>query len=357
MSLAIITGASGLVGSETAKFLLNKGFEVLGIDNNERKKLFGKDGDTNKIKKELIKNFKNYKHFNLDIRNISGLEKIFKKYNKNIDFILHAAAQPSHDWAYKDIRTDFSINSIGTLNMLELTKKYCPESVFIFTSTNKVYGDNPNRLNFIETKYRWSVNKKQKYYKGIDETMSIDNCKHSLFGVSKAYADLLVQEYNKNFGIKTACFRAGCITGPNHSGAKLHGFLSYLVKSCVKNREYQLIGYKGKQVRDNIHSYDLTNAFWFFYKKPVNNAVFNIGGSNYSNCSILEAINYIENKLKIKVNKKIIPYPRVGDHQWYISNINKFKKTYPKFKLTYNTGRILDEILESYVFKSNNQIK
>jgi len=357
MSLAIITGASGLVGSETAKFLLNKGFEVLGIDNNERKKLFGKDGDTSKIKNDLIKNFKNYKHFNLDIRNISGLEKIFKKYNKNIEFILHAAAQPSHDWAYKDIRADFSINSIGTLNMLELTKKYCSESVFIFTSTNKVYGDNPNRLNFIETKYRWSVSKKQNYYKGIDETMSIDNCKHSLFGVSKAYADLLVQEYNKNFGIKTACFRAGCITGPNHSGAKLHGFLSFLVKSCVKNREYQLIGYKGKQVRDNIHSYDLTNAFWFFYKKPIDNAVFNIGGSNYSNCSILEAINYIEKKLKIKVKKKTIPNPRVGDHQWYISNINKFKKTYPKFKLTYNTERILDEILESYVFKSNNQIK
>jgi len=350
MSLAIITGSSGLVGSETAKFLLAKGFDVIGIDNNERKKLFGKDGDTNSIKKDLIKNYKKYKHFNIDIRNLSGLEKIFKKYNKNINFILHAAAQPSHDWAYKDAMKDFSINALGTLNMLELTKKYCPNSVFIFTSTNKVYGDNPNKLNFVETKNRWTVKKNQKYHQGIDESMSIDSCKHSLFGVSKAYADLLVQEYNKNFGIKTACFRAGCITGPNHSGAKLHGFLSYLVKSCVRDKKYQLIGYKGKQVRDNIHSYDLTNAFWFFYNKPIDNAVFNIGGSNYSNCSILEAISYLEKKLRIKVRKEIISKPRIGDHQWYISNINKFKKTYPQFKLTYNTEKILDEILESYVF-------
>ena len=350
MSLAIITGSSGLVGSETAKFLLDKGFDVLGIDNNERKKLFGKDGDTNKIKRNLIKNYKKYRHFNIDIRNLSGLEKIFKKYNKNINFILHAAAQPSHDWAYKDAMKDFSINSLGTLNMLELTKKYCPDTVFIFTSTNKVYGDNPNKLNFLKQKLGGRLKTHKKYYHGIDESMSIDNCKHSLFGVSKTYADLLVQEYNKNFGIKTACFRAGCITGPNHSGAKLHGFLSYLVKSCVRDKKYQLIGYKGKQVRDNIHSYDLTNAFWFFYKRPVKDAVFNIGGSNYSNCSILEAINYIEKKINIKIKKKIISKPRVGDHQWYISNINKFKKNYPEFKLTYNTEKILDEILENYVF-------
>lgn len=346
MSLAIITGASGLVGSETAIFLLNKGFEVIGIDNNERKRLFGKDGDTSKIKSYLSREYKKYKHFNIDIRNLSGLEKIFKKYRKNIDFILHAAAQPSHDWAYRDVRRDFSINSLGTLNVLEFTKKYCPSATFIFTSTNKVYGNNPNKLNFIETKDRWTIKKNSKFYRGIDETMSIDNCTHSLFGISKTYADLLVQEYNKNFGIKTACFRAGCITGPNHSGAKLHGFLSYLVKACIRDKQYQLIGYKGKQVRDNIHSFDLTNAFWSFYKKPVDNAVFNIGGSDYSNCSILEAIGYIENKLSIKVKKKIISTPRTGDHQWYISNIDKFKKIYPKFRLTYNTEKILDEIIE-----------
>lgn len=348
MSLAIITGASGLVGSETAIFLLNKGFDVIGIDNNERKKLFGRDGDTSKIRNFLSKKYKNYKHFNIDIRNLSELDKIFKKYKKNINFILHAAAQPSHDWAYRDIRRDFNINSLGTLNILEFTKKYCPKATFIFTSTNKVYGNNPNKLNFIETKNRWTIKKNSKFYRGIDETMSIDNCTHSFFGISKTYADLLVQEYNKNFGLKTACFRAGCITGPNHSGAKLHGFLSYLVKACIRDKQYQLIGYKGKQVRDNIHSFDLTNAFWSFYKKPVDDAVFNIGGSNYSNCSILEAIGYIEKKLNIKVKKTVIPTPRTGDHQWYISNIDKFKKFYPKFKLTYNTEKILDEIIEDY---------
>ena len=347
MSIAIITGSTGLVGSETSKFLLNKGFKIIGIDNNERKKLFGKDGDTTRIKNYLVKNFKSYIHKNIDILDTPKIEKIFKYYKKEIKFILHAAAQPSHDWAYKDIRKDFRINSLGTLNMLELTKKYCPESIFIFTSTNKVYGDNPNKLDFIEKKTRWSPKKKNYNIKGIDENMSIDNCKHSLFGVSKTYADLLVQEYNKNFGIKTGVFRAGCITGPNHSGAELHGFLSYLVKSCIKNKSYKIIGYKGKQVRDNIHSSDLSTAFWEFYKRPVDNAVFNIGGGIYSNCSIIEAINFVEMKLNIKVKKKFLKRPRIGDHQWYISDISKFKKYYPNFKIRYNTNKILDEIIYS----------
>jgi CDP-paratose 2-epimerase len=347
MSIAIITGSSGLVGSETSRFLLNKGFKVIGIDNNERKKLFGNDGDTTKIKKKLLTNYKNYTHKNHSILNYSQIEKIFRYYKKNIKFILHAAAQPSHDWAYKDVRKDFNINSLGTLNILELTKKYCSNAVFIFTSTNKVYGDNPNKIGFVETKNRW-IPKNQKVYKnGINENMSIDNCKHSLFGVSKSYADLIVQEYNKNFGIKTGVFRAGCITGPNHSGAQLHGFLSYLVKSCVKNKSYQIIGYKGKQVRDNIHSNDLSKAFWEFFKNPVDDAVFNIGGGIYSNCSILEAIDYIEYKLNTNIKKKFLKSPRIGDHQWYISDISKFKKYYPKFEIRYNTKKILDEIIES----------
>ncbi len=346
MSLALITGANGLVGSETAIFLLNKGFDVVGIDNNQRKNFFGQDGDTTRIKNFLKKKYKNYKHYNIDIRNNSGLENIFKKYGKNINFILHAAAQPSHDWAYKDIRVDFNINSLGTLNVLELTKKYSANSIFIFTSTNKVYGNNPNKLKFKELKKRWTPINSSKFINGIDETMSIDNCTHSFFGISKTYADLLVQEYNKNFGLKTACFRAGCITGPNHSGAKLHGFLSYLVKSCLRNKSYQIIGYKGKQVRDNIHSYDLTNAFWMFYKKPVDNAVFNIGGSTFSNCSILEAIEYIEQKIGFKVKRIFLNKPRIGDHQWYISDINKFIKNYPKYKIKYSTKKILDEIIE-----------
>ena len=346
MSLAIITGSNGLVGSETAIFLLEKGFDVIGIDNNERKKLFGKDGDTTWLKKYLKRKYKKYKHYDCDIRDNKSITKIFRYYKKRVEFVLHAAAQPSHDWAYKNIRKDFEINALGTLNILESVKNYSPEAVFIFTSTNKVYGDNPNKIKLIEKKNRWSPQKKSIYTNGINEEMTLDNCTHSLFGTSKVYADLLVQEYNKNFGVKTACFRAGCITGPNHSGAKLHGFLSFLVKECVRNKTYQIIGYKGKQVRDNIHSKDLTEAFWYFYKDPINNAVFNIGGGKYSNCSILEAINYLEKKLNIVVKKKILNKPRVGDHKWYVSDINKFQNSYPKFKIKYNTEKIINQILE-----------
>lgn len=349
MALALITGSAGLVGSETAIFLINKGFEVIGIDNNERVKFFGKDGDTTRIKNRLIQFSKSYKHLDIDITDKSKLENIFKKCKGRFSFILHAAAQPSHDWAKKDIHKDFNINAIGTLNMLELARIYSPAAKFIFTSTNKVYGDNPNKLKFKEYKSRWDVEKKSKFYEGIDENLSIDNCTHSFFGVSKSYADLLAQEYNKNFGMNVACFRAGCITGPNHSGAELHGFLSYLVKSCIKKKSYKLIGYKGKQVRDNIHSSDLANAFWHYYKKPVENALFNIGGSRYSNCSILEAISYIEKKLNIYVNRIMFSLPRVGDHQWYISDISKFKQSYPEFKLKYNISKILDELIDSEI--------
>jgi CDP-paratose 2-epimerase len=349
MGLALITGSSGLVGSETATFLINKGFEVIGIDNNERKRLFGKDGDTIRIKNRLIQSSKSYKHLDIDITNKSKIERIFKKYKNKFSFILHAAAQPSHDWAKNNVFKDFKINAIGSLNMLELTRIYSPKAKFIFTSTNKVYGDNPNKLKLIEYESRWEIEKKSKFYKGINESLSIDNCTHSFFGVSKSYADLLAQEYNKNFGMNVACFRAGCITGPNHSGAELHGFLSYLVKSCIRKKSYKLIGYKGKQVRDNIHSSDLSNAFWQYYKKPVKDSLFNIGGSRYSNCSILEAIQYVEKKLSISVKKIKINLPRVGDHQWYISDISKFKKCYPEFKLKYNIPRILDEIIEAEI--------
>lgn len=348
MSLALITGSTGLVGSEATKFLIEKGFEVIGIDNNERKKLFGKDGDTSSVKKYLCKSFKNYKHFNIDILDKPKLNKVFKKFHKNIKFILHTAAQPSHDWAYRDISKDFNINAVGTLNMLELTKKYCPKSVFIFTSTNKVYGDNPNKIKLVEKKMRWQPKDNIKFKYGFDENLSIDHCKHSFFGASKTYADLVVQEYNKNFGLKAVSFRAGCITGPNHNGAKLHGFLSYLTKSCLQNKEYQLIGFKGKQVRDNIHSFDLVNAFWHYFKKPSEDSVFNIGGGIHSNSSILEAISFIEIETGLNVRKKFEIKPRVGDHQWYISDIRLFKKRYPQFKFKYNNKEILLELIERY---------
>ena len=347
MSVAIITGSSGLVGSESVNFFCDKGFDVIGIDNNLRKFFFGKDGSTIWIKNKLLKRNKNFKNLNLDIRNYEKLQKIFKKYSRNISLIIHCAAQPSHDYGKNYPIIDFNVNATGTLNLLELTKKYCPNSPFIFMSTNKVYGDNPNNLRLIEKKNRWELTKENKYFKGIDEQFSIDHCTHSFFGVSKTYADLIVQEYGNNVGIKTACFRAGCITGPNHSGAKLHGFLSYLVKSCVSKKKYTIIGYKGKQVRDNMHSFDLVNCFWEFYKKPKKGEVFNIGGGLHSNCSIIEAINIIEKitnqKIKIFMNRN----NRIGDHIWYVSNISKFKKFYPNWKQKYNTKKIIEELVEN----------
>ena len=348
MSIVIITGSSGLVGSEAVNFFCHKGFDVIGIDNNLREFFFGRDGSTLWIKKNLIKRNKKFKNFNIDIRNFNGLEKIFKKYRRNISLIIHCAAQPSHDYGKKFPVLDFNVNATGTLNLLELTKIYCPNAPFIFTSTNKVYGDNPNKLSIIETKNRWELKKNNKYYNGIDEKFSIDHCTHSFFGVSKTYADLIVQEYGKNIGLKTVCFRAGCITGPNHSGAKLHGFLSYLVKITLATRKYSLIGYKGKQVRDNLHSYDLVNCFWEFFKKPKRGEVYNIGGGRYSNCSILEALDLVEKISNISISRNVVRIPRIGDHIWYISNLKKFKNHYPKWKQKYNTKKILGELIESF---------
>ena len=347
MSLVLITGSCGLVGSEAAIFFSKKGFEILGVDNNARKFFFGPDGDISWIKKSLKKKIKNYNHYNIDIRNYNSLKKIFSKYKNQIKLIIHCAAQPSHDWAKNKAFIDFDVNAKGTLNLLELTKRYCSSSPFIFMSTNKVYGDNPNKLPLIEKKTRWEVNKNHKFVNGIDETMSLDSCTHSFFGVSKTYADLIVQEYGKNIGLKTACFRAGCITGPNHSGAKLHGFLSYLVKSCLTKKSYNIIGYKGKQVRDNLHSKDLINCFWEFFKKPRYGEIYNTGGGKFSNCSILEAINLVESYTNLKIEKKIISRNRVGDHIWYISNMKKFKRHYPKWKQSYSTKKIIYELINS----------
>ena len=346
MSLAIITGSTGLVGSEAVNFFCDKGFDVIGIDNDLRKFFFGSDASTAFIKK-IIKKNKKYIHHNLDIRNSNDIERIFKKYKKKISLIIHCAAQPSHDYGKKFPKLDFDVNAYGTLNLLELTRKYCSEAVFIFMSTNKVYGDNPNKLKFIEKKERWELSKNNPYFNGIGESFSIDNCTHSFFGVSKTYADLIVQEYGNNLGLKTVSFRAGCITGPNHRGAELHGFLSYLVKNSYFKKKYNFIGYKGKQVRDNLHSVDLIKCFWEYYKRPRPGKVYNIGGGRFSNCSIIEAINIFENLTNIKVKTKIIKEPRVGDHIWYISNLKKFKIDYPKWKQNYNTKKIIEDLLSN----------
>tara|TARA_Y100000591_G_scaffold248757_1_gene219930 strand:- start:589 stop:1638 length:1050 start_codon:yes stop_codon:yes gene_type:complete len=346
MSIVLITGSNGLVGSEAVNFFHDKGFDVVGIDNNLRKFFFGSSGSTNWIKLRLLKRNKNFKSFNLDIRNLTGLEKIFKKYKKQISLIIHCAAQPSHDYGKNFPFLDFNVNATGTLNLLELTKKFCPNSPFIFMSTNKVYGDNPNKLKIFEKETRWELKKNNENYYGIKETFPIDNATHSFFGVSKIYADLIVQEYGKNIGLKTVCFRGGCITGPNHSGASLHGFLSYLVKISMSEKQYNLIGYKGKQVRDNLHSYDLVNCFWQFYKKPSSGEIFNIGGGRFSNCSIVEALDLVEDLGKIQIKRKFLKKARVGDHVWYISDISKFKNKYPKWKQKYNTKKIIEELIE-----------
>ena len=348
MSVILITGSCGLVGSESVKFFASKGFDVVGIDNNYRQIFFGKDGDTRWIKNNLIKLHKNYTHINVDIRNYSALEKIYKKYKSSIKLIIHSAAQPSHDWAKEKPFVDFNINALGTLNLLDLTKKYSYNAPFIFLSTNKVYGDNPNSLPLRELNSRWEIDKKNKFFRGIDESMSLDNCVHSFFGASKSYADLIVQEYGKNEGLKTVCFRAGCITGPNHSGARLHGFLSYLVKSSLKYHSYSIYGYKGKQVRDNIHSHDLVKCFWSYFKKPRVGEIYNMGGGRKSNCSVIEALNYVESLANIKVKKIYYKTNRVGDHIWYITNTKKFRQHYPDWKQKYETKQIIQELIYSF---------
>ena len=345
MSVILITGSNGLVGSESVNFFCDKGYKVIGIDNDLRGFFFGKNASTKWLKKVLLKRNKKFKNYNADIRNFQNLEKIFKRYRKNIKLIIHCAAQPSHDYGKDHPIIDFNVNATGTLNLLELTKKYCFESPFIFMSTNKVYGDNPNTLPLKKGKTRFEISKKSNFFKGINEKFPIDDCTHSFFGVSKTYADLIVQEYGKNVGLSTVCFRAGCITGPKHSGSELHGFLSYLVKKCLKEKSYNIIGYSGKQVRDNIHSHDLVKCFWEFFKKPKFGEIYNIGGGRKSNCSIMEAINLVEELSGISVKKKYISKNRVGDHIWYITDNSKFKKDYPKWRQKYDTKKIIEELI------------
>jgi CDP-paratose 2-epimerase len=338
----LITGSAGLIGSQSVHFFCQKDYQVIGIDNDMRSYFFGESASTAWNRDQLKKKYKNYKHYSVDIREFTELEKIFKK--NEFDLVIHTAAQPSHDWAAKEPFSDFFINAVGTLNMLEATRKYCPQAVFIFTSTNKVYGDNPNYLPLEEKDTRYEISKKHAYFKGIDESMSIDNCVHSIFGVSKSSADLMVQEYGRYFKMKTAVFRGGCLTGPAHSAAQLHGFLAYLVNAIVKDVPYTIFGYKGKQVRDNIHAHDVVNAFYHFYKKPRKGEVYNMGGSRFSNVSVLEAIQKIENitgkKAKFKYSKK----NRIGDHIWYISDTSKFQNHYPDWKYTYDGDAILEEL-------------
>ncbi len=341
----LITGSAGLIGSEAVNFFCSNGFDVHGIDNNMRRYFLGVDGDTNWMRKKLLKEQKSYTHHDIDIRDSKKLHALFKE--NRFDLIIHTAAQPSHDWAANEPLTDFSINATGTLVLLECMREFAKESVFIFTSTNKVYGDTPNMLPLVEESTRWEIPKSHKYWKGIDESMSIDASIHSIFGVSKTSADLMVQEYGKYFGLRTAVFRGGCLTGPAHSAARLHGFLAYLVKCIREGIPYVINGYKGKQVRDNIHAHDLISAFYEVYKNPRNGEVYNISGSRYSNVSILEAIEKIEKILDKKANITYVDKPRIGDHMWYISDVSKFQSHYPGWHYTYDGDAILSELCKN----------
>jgi len=348
MNIALITGSSGLIGSEAVSFFSDKFDLVVGVDNNLREYFFGKEASVEWNKRRLEDKFKNFKSYSADIRSVESLENIFKEYGADIKLILHTAAQPSHDWAAKEPFTDFTVNANGTLNMLEMCRLNCPEAIFIFTSTNKVYGDTPNYLPLIEREERWEIDTTHPYYKdGIDESMSIDQTKHSLFGASKVAADVLVQEYGKYFGMKTGVFRGGCLTGPNHSGAQLHGFLAYLMKCAITKNHYSIFGYKGKQVRDNIHSWDLVNMFWAFYQNPRHGEVYNAGGGRFANCSMLEAIKICEQISGNKMNYSYTESNRIGDHIWWISDLSKFKSHYPKWNWKYDLQSTLVEMHDS----------
>jgi CDP-paratose 2-epimerase len=338
----LVTGSSGLIGSEAVRFYCQKGYQVHGIDNNMREYFFGKAGNTKINSKLLLHKYKNYIHHDFDIRNNTKINDLFRE--KRFNLIIHTAAQPSHDWAAREPITDFSVNANATLIILEAVRNYAKEAIFIFTSTNKVYGDNPNKLDFIELKTRYELPRNHKFYKGINESMSIDNTTHSIFGVSKTAADLMVQEYGRYFGLRTVVFRCGCLTGQAHAAVKLHGFLAYLVK-CIKERKpYSIIGFKGKQVRDNLHAYDLITAFDEYYKRPRIGEFYNMGGSRHSNISIIEAISKIEKILDKKAKTTYVDFSRKGDHQWYISDVTKFQNHYPKWNYTYSIDKVIESL-------------
>lgn len=345
MSVAVITGSAGLIGAEAVRFFSARGLDVVGIDNDMRRTFFGDDASTAWSRRALQSTVPRYAHHEVDIRDRDAIEGLFARYGQRISAVIHTAAQPSHDWAAKDPHVDFSVNANGTLVLLDATRRFCPDASFIFTSTNKVYGDNPNKLPLVELDSRWEVASDHAYADhGIDEQMSVDHTQHSLFGVSKLAADQLVQEYGRYFGMKTVCFRGGCLTGPGHSGTMLHGFLSYLVKCAVTGSEYTIFGYKGKQVRDNIHAADLVNMFWHYCQNPRSGEVYNAGGGRHSNCSMQEAITLCEELTGRSMRVKYDDRARLGDHIWYVSDTRKFQNHYPDWSYRYDLRATLEEI-------------
>jgi len=350
MTTAIVTGSAGLIGSETARTLCGHGVAVTGIDNDMRRVFFGSEASTAGVREEL-RALSGYRHVDADIRDFAALERVFSELGTAVSLVVHTAAQPSHDWAARDPLLDFDVNAAATLKLLELTRRHCPDAAFVFTSTNKVYGDTPNALPLVERESRWEVDPAHAYAAhGIPETMSIDQCLHSVFGASKVAADIAVQEFGRYFGMKTAAFRCGCLTGPQHSGAELHGFLAYLMKCVCIGRTYTVFGYKGKQVRDNIHSADVVSAFLEFWRAPrPGGQVYNLGGGTFSNCSMLEAIEKCEAIAGRTLQWTYSPTNRIGDHIWYVSDLRKFQADYPGWTQQYSLDALLRDIYQSNV--------
>lgn len=322
------------------------GLDVVGIDNGMREVFFGQSASTRWMTDKLRREVRAYTHYNLDIRDAPAIHRVFARYSNAIKLIIHTAAQPSHDWAATDPATDFTVNANGTSVLLEATRRYAPDAVFIYMSTNKVYGDRPNTLPLVEQGARWEIDPIHAYRNGIPETMPVDATLHSLFGASKLAADVLVQEYGRYFGMKTVCFRGGCLTGPNHSGTQLHGFLAYLMKCAMTGAPYTIFGYKKKQVRDNIHSADLIQAFHQYFLEPRCGAVYNIGGGRFSNCSMLEAIEHCEAITGNRLHYTYLDENRRGDHIWWISDLSHFQEDYPNWTLRFGVSEILRQIYE-----------
>jgi CDP-paratose 2-epimerase len=344
--IAIVTGSGGLVGSESVRHFVEAGYEVVGIENDMRARFFGAEASTARQTRRLLDAYESFRSVDLDIRDREGVDRLFETLAHDLELVIHTAAQPSHDWAASDPQTDFTVNANGTLNLLESTRRHQPEATFVFTSTNKVYGDRPNSLPLVELETRLDVPEDHEYHAGIPISMPIDSSLHSLFGASKAAADLLVQEYGRYFEMPTVCFRGGCLTGPNHAGTRLHGFLSYLMRCTVAGEHYTVHGYGAKQVRDNIHSADLVRAFAAFHEAPRRGAVYNIGGGRESNCSMLEAIDCCQQIAGRELDWSLDPNPRRGDHRWWISDLDEFRRDYPAWGLEYGIEKILCEIYE-----------
>ncbi len=348
MATAIVTGSGGLIGSESVARFVELGFDVIGLENDTRARLFGAEASTAQMTASLLERYAgSFRSLELDIRDRDAVERVFAEHAARIELVVHAAAQPSHDWAASDPHADFEINALGTLNVLEATRLHADGATFVHCSTNKVYGDTPNALPLRELDTRLELPEEHRYYEGIDTSMSIDRSTHSLFGVSKTAADLLVQEYGRYFGMPTACFRGGCLTGPNHAGTMLHGFLSYLMRATVVGAPYTVFGYGGKQVRDNIHSADLVAAFEHFHLDArAGGAVYNIGGGRACNCSMLEAIELCERIAGRELHWTLSEQNRVGDHRWWISDVRPFARDFPGWAPTRDLEQILREVHE-----------